>query len=211
MIRFIVSFFSGLAIALGLFWLMQYMVMNNQQGFHKTDNIQMTEFVRLKRESKIQVKKRQIPKQPKLEKRPPAPTMPVQNTTMAKMPIADMDMPKLDIPVQNSRFSESVLTGQKVAVGKMQISSNVIPLVRIPPIYPMRAANRHIQGWVKIEFTISKEGKVKNPVVIASKPSSIFNRAALKAIKRWKFKPHLIAGVAQEQRAVQILEFKLSR
>jgi len=210
-IRFIFSLFSGLLIALGLFWLMQYMVMNNQQSLHKTDNIQMTEFVRLKRESKTQVKERQIPDKPKLKKRPPPPKMQVQSTKMVSTQVTDMDMPNLDIPLQNTSFSGSVLTGQKVAVGKIQISTNVIPLVRIPPIYPMRAANRRIQGWVKIEFTITKEGKVKDPVVIASKPSSIFNRAALKAIKRWKFKPHIIAGVAQEQRAVQILEFKLSR
>jgi len=210
-IRFIFSLFSGLLIALGLFWLMQYMVMNNQQSLHKTDNIQMTEFVRLKRESKTQVKERQIPDKPKPKKRPPPPKMQVQSTKMVSTQVTDMDMPNLDIPLQNTSFSGSVLTGQKVAVGKMQISTNVIPLVRIPPIYPMRAANRRIQGWVKVEFTITKEGKVKDPVVIASKPSSIFNRAALKAIKRWKFKPHIIAGVAQEQRAVQILEFKLSR
>ena len=75
----------------------------------------------------------------------------------------------------------------------------------------MRAAKRRIEGWVKVEFTITKEGKVKDPVVVASQPSSIFNRAALKAIKRWKFKPQIIAGEAYEQRAVQTLEFKLSR
>jgi len=210
-IRLIFSLFSGVVIALGLFWWMQYMVMNNQESFQKTDNIQMTEFVRLKRESKTQVKERQIPEQPKQKKRPPPPKMQVQSTKMVSTHIADMDMPNLDIPLQSTSFSGSVLTGQKVAVGKMQISTNVIPLVRIPPIYPMRAANRRIQGWVKVEFTITKEGTVKNPVIVASKPSSIFNRAALKAIKRWKFKPHIMAGVAQEQRAVQTLEFKLSR
>jgi len=210
-IRLIFSLFSGVVIALGLFWWMQYMVMNNQEGFQKTDNIQMTEFVRLKRESKTQVKERQIPEQPKPKKQPPPPKMQVQSTKMVSTHIADMDMPNLDIPLQSTSFSGSVLTGQKVAVGKMQISTNVIPLVRIPPIYPMRAANRRIQGWVKVEFTITKEGTVKNPVIVASKPSTIFNRAALKAIKRWKFKPHIMAGVAQEQRAVQTLEFKLSR
>ena len=120
-----------------------------------------------------------------------------------------MDMPNLDIPIQSSSFGGSVLTGLQVGMGK--ISTNVIPLVRIPPTYPMRAANRRIEGWVKVEFTISKEGTVKDAVVVASQPNSIFNRAALKAIKRWKFKPHIIAGEAYEQRAVQTLKFNLSR
>jgi len=46
---------------------------------------------------------------------------------------------------------------------------------------------------------------------VQSKPSSVFNSAALKAIKRWKFKPHIIEGQAYEQRASQTLEFKLGR
>ena len=120
-----------------------------------------------------------------------------------------MDMPNLDIPLQSSSFGGSVLTGLQVGTGT--ISTNVIPLVRIQPTYPMRANRRRIEGWVKVEFTITKEGIVKDPVVVDSKPSSIFNSAALKAIKRWKFKPHIIAGEAYEQRAMQLMEFKLSR
>jgi protein TonB len=65
-----------------------------------------------------------------------------------------------------------MLTG--LQVGKGQISTNVIPLVRIPPTYPMRAANRRIEGWVKVEFTITKEGRVKDAVVVASQPNFCF-------------------------------------
>lgn len=211
MIRFLVAIVLGTTIALGLFWGMQYMIANHQQGLKATDNLRMTEFVRLKRETKLHIKERQIPDKPKPKQRPKQPKLQTQTAQVTKTPMPDMDMPNLDMPLQMNGFKGSVLSGLGVKTGRAKISTNVIPLVRIPPRYPMRAANRRIQGWVKLEFTITKEGTVKDAVVIAAKPSSIFNRAALKAIKRWKFKPQIIAGEAYEQRAVQTLEFKLSR
>jgi protein TonB len=118
-------------------------------------------------------------------------------------------MPNLDIPLQSSRFNGSVLGG--LQIGQGEISTNVIPLVRIPPRYPMRAANRRVEGWVKVEFTITEQGTVKDAVVIAAQPKNIFNKSALQAIKRWKFKAKILDGEAFEQRAVQVLKFKLSK
>ena len=209
MSRIVLSLFSGIAIALALFWAMHYMITNNQQGLRKTSDVRMIDFIRFKRDTKIQSKDRQIPEKPIPKERPVQPKLKLHSAQVKQTEIPDMDMPNLDIPLQNSSFAGSVLTG--LQVGKGQISTNVIPLVRIPPTYPMRAANRRIEGWVKVEFTITKEGKVKDAVVVASQPGTIFNRAALKAIKRWKFKPHIIAGEAYEQRAVQTLKFNLSR
>lgn len=185
------------------------MISNNQQVFKTTDNLQMTEFVRLKRETKLQTKDRKVPDVPPPEKRPPPPSMQMQQVQMTQTNIPQMNMPNLDIPLQTEAFSGSLITGVQIGAGK--ISTNLIPLSRIPPRYPMRAANRRIEGWVKIEFTISEQGTVKDPVVVDSQPEKIFNRAALQAIKRWKFKAKIIDGEAFEQRAVQKLEFKLSK
>ncbi|NOR71536.1 MAG: TonB family protein [Methylomarinum sp.] len=204
-----ISAISGIIISLALFWLMQAMISNNQQGFNKTDNLQMTEFVRLKRETKLQTKNREVPDEPPPEKRPPPPKMQMQQVQVTQTTAPKMDMPNLDIPLQTDRFSGSLLGGLQMNAG--EISTNVIPLLRIPPRYPMRAANRHIEGWVKVEFTITEQGTVKNPVVVDAHPSKIFNRAALQAIKRWKFKAKIIGGEAFEQRAIQTLQFKLSK
>ncbi len=98
-----------------------------------------------------------------------------------------------------------------VASSEPRISTGVIALQRIPPKYPSRAANRHIEGWVKIEFTITTNGTVKNAVVVEAEPEEIFDEAALKAIDQWTFKEKTVNGVAVEQRAVQTLQFKLTR
>lgn len=205
----LISIFSGIVLSLALFWLMQYMISNNQQDFAKTDSLQMTEFVRLKRETKLQTKDRKIPDQPPPEKRPPPPKMKMQQVHVTQNNVPQMDMPNLDIPLQTEAFTGSLINGVQMGVGA--ISTNVIPLVRIPPRYPMRAANRHIEGWVKIEFTITEQGTVKDAVVTDAQPAKTFNRAALRAIKRWKFKAKIIDGEAFEQRAIQVLQFKLSK
>jgi protein TonB len=91
------------------------------------------------------------------------------------------------------------------------VVSGVVPLVRVPPKYPARAASRHIEGWVKVEFTITTDGSVADAVVISSEPESIFDDAALTAISKWEFKEKIVDGVAVPQRAVQKLQFKLQQ
>ena len=71
--------------------------------------------------------------------------------------------------------------------------------------------DRGIEGWVAVEFTISKLGTVKNPRVIGSHPSSIFDRAALKAIRKWKYNPKIEDGEPVERPGVKVkLTFDLS-
>jgi len=62
-----------------------------------------------------------------------------------------------------------------------------------------------------VQFTITKEGTVTDAIVVDSEPKNTFDRAALSAIKRWKFKAKIIEGMAFEQRAEQLLEFKLTK
>jgi len=83
---------------------------------------------------------------------------------------------------------------------------DVIPLVRIPPQYPRKAAMAKIEGWVKVEFTITEEGTVTNPRVLEAKPPRIFDREALRAILKWKFKPKIVDGVRVPQIATQTID-----
>lgn len=107
----------------------------------------------------------------------------------------------------NSRATAST-TGHGRDSSKTAVSG-VVPLLRVPPKYPARAASRHIEGWVKVEFTIQTDGSVADAVVVASEPENIFDEAALTAIGKWEFKEKIVNGVAVPQRAVQRLQFKL--
>ena len=69
-----------------------------------------------------------------------------------------------------------------------------MPLVRIEPEYPINARQNGIEGWAVVEFTISAAGTVKNAVVIASEPGTVFDRAALSAVTKWKYNPKIVDG-----------------
>ena len=89
-------------------------------------------------------------------------------------------------------------------------TADATPIVRINPKYPTTAARDGIEGWVQLSFSISPTGEVINPVVINAEPKRTFDREAIRAIKRWKYHPKVIEGVAQLQtdQTVQ-LDFKL--
>lgn len=88
--------------------------------------------------------------------------------------------------------------------------AEVVPLVRLEPVYPRKAARAGKEGWVKVEFTINARGKVTDAVVVDARPRRIFDRSALKAIRKWRFKPMLSNGEAVPRRATQVFEFKLA-
>ena len=52
-------------------------------------------------------------------------------------------------------------------------------------------------------------GAVADAVVIASHPNRVFDRAALRAIYRWKYKPRIVDGVATSQLKRQKIVFHI--
>jgi protein TonB len=74
-----------------------------------------------------------------------------------------------------------------------------VPLVRVDAQYPPRAKQLRIEGWVEVAFGVTKVGTVKDATVIGSKPSLIFDRAAIDAVRRWRYNPKIENGSAVEQ------------
>jgi protein TonB len=178
------------------------------------------------------IKPKPVVKQPKLLKKPvvvkkPAPVPKPQPEIKEVIPVpkfapvpAPIPAPPVVAPAETtapSASSNSRATAKPTETtghgrdDSKTVVSGVVPLVRVPPKYPARAASRHIEGWVKVEFTIQTDGSVDNAVVVASEPENIFDDAALTAIGKWKFKEKMVNGVAVSQRAVQKLQFKLEQ
>ena len=198
----------GLGATLVLFWLMALMIAGGDWQLPETKAVRLVKFVRLKPHPKPPPPTRQQPPEPpKPEPPPPKPAIVTPQPVAALSP--NIELPALDIPL-SARLRGSLLTGIGVTPGSAP-SSQVVPLVRIPPRYPMRARMRRIEGWVKLEFTITPQGTVEDIRVIEAHPKGVFERAAIEAIARWKFKPLEVEGRPVPQRAVQVLEFKLRR
>lgn len=202
-----------MVISLALFWLMQMMISNNQMSFEKTDPVHMAEFVRLKRDTKLQTKDRNRPDEPPPpEKRPPPPKMQMQQAQVSQSNTPQMDMPNLDIPLQTSRFGGSLLSGLSMKVSTGQISTSLIPLSRIEPRCILSKTAQRKGGFTKLIIAITKEGTVKDVKVIEMRPKrAMKTHCLLSAIRRWKFKPKVVDGVAVEATGTQILEFAKQR
>lgn len=66
---------------------------------------------------------------------------------------------------------------------------------QVPPQFPIAAARDGVSGWVDIAFTVNADGSVSNVHVTDAQPRRVFDRAAIEAVSKWKFKPALINGV----------------
>ena len=81
-----------------------------------------------------------------------------------------------------------------IGAGLQVTDGEYLPIVKVAPQYPRRALSRGIEGYAIVEYTVTKLGTVKDPVVIESSPGTIFNNAAIKSALRYKYKPRVVDG-----------------
>jgi len=191
MIRLLLGLPVAGVITVSLFLLMRYLVLV-EGAEQKEDELTTISITRPDRDEDVNRRDRNKPDRPEQAEAPPPP-------------------PPMQV---NSRVDPATLAGNMampdfgVDVGSLDAPTDrtAIPLVTVPPIYPDRAASRGIEGWVVVEFDITPAGTVENPRVIDALPAKTFDRAALKAIRKWKFKPQIVNGqpVAQFNKEYQI-------
>jgi TonB family protein len=105
----------------------------------------------------------------------------------------------------------STFTGKTVEASSKPSSATKEPelIKRVAPDYPDDAARKGIEGAVDLAFMVSPEGDVNDVTVVHSEPSGIFNRAAVAAVRRWKYQPRTVNGVAVAAQVQLRMTFKL--
>ncbi len=211
MMRHLVSAALGLLVTAGLFFLMQHLISMGDAEVKDRVVGKVIDFVRVRPQTPIEQKKRELPNRPPPAEQPSAPQLKMSQpsglsaaegggvmSVAAMAPSADMLKPKI--------------RGGPQLGPPTTTDAPAIPLVRVEPQYPPNAARKGIQGWVRMRFDISPEGKVVNPVVVAASPPGVFDTYALRAIKKWKYRPKIVKGSAVARRGVQVkLLFRLDR
>ena len=95
--------------------------------------------------------------------------------------------------VANSQDILATNTGVvQTAAGVEQVQCHLIGAG--PLRYPPKAKRYKYVGQVIVKFGVDQQGKVTDPYVVASEPPGVFERAALKHVKSYKYKPPLLAG-----------------
>ena len=89
--------------------------------------------------------------------------------------------------------------------------SPLISMINVKPQYPAAAAAKGLEGTVLVQFDVTELGTVENVVVLESS-NRIFNREAIRAAYRCKYKPRMVDGVAYGAKGLRkLFTFELEK
>ena len=179
--RFPLIVLAAVLVNIIMFTAIEYMVGNNRIRLTDTTDFDISNFIRVAEQSR-EVRSRRDPQAPQK----PANEMQQDLQRLSDMARTggvsglDVSMPDIDLDVDVG--------------GTIQIARELTPLVRIPPEYPMSALGRRLEGYVILRFTVTETGSVADPEVLRSEPPGVFDRAASRAVLRWKYQPQIVDG-----------------
>ena len=181
--RYAFSIVIGVVVTMSLLFLMQVLIATGKQALTKPRDRAKLEFVRVKRNEALNTEDFTPEKPPKPPETPP-------ETPPQDMDNVDPSAPTISVapPTVSTDTSIGGPGGMNVAEG------DYLPIVRVAPVYPARALSRGLEGYVDMSFTVTTTGTVRDPVVIFS-TSSLFERAATRAVLKFKYKPRVVDGV----------------
>ncbi len=77
----------------------------------------------------------------------------------------------------------------------------------VAPVYPTRALDRGMAGWVDLEFTVGTDGKTRDITVANASNDNLFRREAMDAVKQWQFEPRVFLNRTIDQRVFTRIRF----
>jgi protein TonB len=145
---------------------------------------------------------------PRVKPKPQNPTKPPPGTSERRRGCLDCGEPDQMLgPVR-----PIVLTGPRTAgpsFSSSGMNGDPQPFVRVLPEYP---PNGRGDGWVLVQFDLSAAGTVVDARVVDASPRGMFEKSALKAIERWRYRPAVVDGEAVPRRGLRVrLSFVLEK
>jgi protein TonB len=178
--RYVISIVTGVAVTLSLLFVMQLLISTGKGALTKPRERAQLDFVRVKRNENLNTQDLTPEKPPKPPETPPE-----------TPPTIDVGRPEV-----SANTDIGGPGGMNIAEG------DYLPIVRVAPVYPSRALSRGLEGFVDMSFTVTTTGTVKDPIVLQS-TSSLFERAATRAVLKFKYKPRVVDGVPVEVSGVK--------
>ncbi|MEM6474128.1 MAG: energy transducer TonB, partial [Planctomycetota bacterium] len=175
------SVVSGAIVATLLFLLMNGLIAGEPQIDLEPTPPEPLDFVMITNEEIVNKIIREKPPEPKPPKEPPPPVTDPETDSENQRP----DLPDIETPVVNIGLDGDFYTGDPIANRSQE--GDVVPVFLMQAQYPREAALDGTEGWVKLAFTIERDGSVSDVEVIDSYPRRVFDRAAVAAMYKSKF------------------------
>lgn len=190
--RYAIAGMATSVVVFTLFWIMQYLIQSASMDLDKSRTLKLPDFVRIHQNETLDRREPPPEKPPQPDEPPPEPPPPsmdditpeAQSMAVSAAPIS------ANISLDASGFGLAPSDGE------------YLPIVKVQPIYPRRALSRGVEGYVIVEFTVTKQGTTKDVRVVESS-SSMFDDAAVKAAQKFKYKPRVVDGEPIEVPGVQ--------
>jgi len=181
--RYALSIVMGVVVTLSLLFVMQLLIASGKAALSEPRDRAQLDFVRVKRNENLNTEDFTP------EKPPPPPEVPPE-TPPQEMDNVDPNAPTINIapPSVSADTNIGGPGGMNIAEG------DYLPIVRVAPVYPARALSRGLEGYVDMSFTVTTTGTVRDPIVLFS-TSSLFERAATRAVMKFKYKPRVVDGI----------------
>lgn len=178
----LIAIIGSVIITVALFTMMALMIESAATSIDKKEVRKLAEIVMPDREIDTRFK------QKKPEKPEPLEAPPQQLT---------LDIPSPQMSATQETFEAPKITHNSTpTLGFSGSEGEYLPVVKVQPIYPRRALQRGISGYVVVEFTVTKSGSVTDVKVVEEEPSGIFSRSAMNAASKFKYKPRIVDGKA---------------
>lgn len=185
--RVVLTTIVGITVAGALTLFMHVLIEFSQHELNESTRASFLDFVRVKREENSQRKKNK-PKRPETKQQPPAPPTPKAS---------DQNMSDASLSVSIPSASQNI----NVELGGIGIGTGdgeYLPIVKVAPAYPVKAAVEGVEGDCTVEYTVTVTGATKDIEIVPGQCPRIFARASIAAAKKFKYKPRVINGEAIE-------------
>lgn len=200
-IRLLVGVPIAAVITFLLFMLMQRLILTDEVELEPARDelaISISEEV-----EDLSVRQREVTMDDVNEVEPPPPPPQIERQ-VAEAPAEDMNTIAGEIP----EFDAPDLGSGDVSFDVSDRDAQ--PMVRIPPQYPPRAAERGVEGNCLMQFDVTPDGTPTN-IVALDCTSSLFERSSIRAVERWRYEPRIENGNAVWRRGVQTsLDYQLA-
>ncbi|MEZ9038369.1 energy transducer TonB [Vibrio cyclitrophicus] len=206
MIRLFLALPLAGALGLALFSFMAWMVDNGHQRSPDDSETLSFNMVMVEQEQEVQRRQRAIPEKPEMPEPPPEAQMSQSQAevtplnSMSSLPSLDLNTSIDGLAINAPTFSD---------FGSNQ---QAMPLYRVEPRYPAKALKRGAEGFVSLSFTIDETGRPIDIEVIEANPRRMFEREAIRALKKYKYQPKVVDGKSTPQFGQTFtFEFKLDK
>ncbi len=91
------------------------------------------------------------------------------------------------------------------------LATQLKPIRHTSPEYPPKALNDKVNGVVMVEFTVDTSGNTRDVRVVEATPPGVFDKAAVAAVKHWRYEPLIVNGTAVEIPVRSAIRFELPK